>query len=455
VSLNDTTIDIYDVFSVYMTWHWWAGKQLRTSELVLESCYSQSFKISAHHGENQIHMKTWNTGDLAHKMETEAAAAPAAPADDDRVAMDRSRAKSNHGDHDDADHNEFSGMDVEDWLAKQHELAARSQAREGRDALKPAGALQRKQSTPREAVIDSSSSSSVGFLLGDGHHQTRKLSPAPSRPPPQHDPGERKPSLKYSPSRLYEDPLDEEGAGPQRPGEPVLDASIRCIQNTDDFYIAELTGTSQNDGLLVVDGVRTTNPKVKRMLQLSCALAAASLLAVVAGMITTRLVNPAPAAMGIPPSSTNDTDLGAKPQNYSTAGSIQGNLNWTIAEAAIAAESKGLFPTAMFLSPSSREIFFEKFNRTDLNFTGFTVKSGGIQIFDGLDISLLSKMLTDPWIGHVVSQPPALASLPSRQHHNMYHDLNSLSNSLSSCIANSSPDGLFGEFVRRGQGSRC
>ena len=290
------------------------------------------------------------------------------------------------GAHDDADQKEFNGMDVEDWLAKQHEIAERSQAGEGRgrDALKSAaGALHRKQSTPREVT------GSVG-LLGDGY-QT-KLSP--SSRPAQHDLEECNPldsTISDNISGLYEDKMDEEA-----PHGEVLNASIRRIENTNDFYIAELTGTCQNDGLLVVDGVRTTNPKMKRMLQVLCAIAVASVLAVVAGMITTRLVNPAPVAIGMPSSSNESL---ARPVFYVPLG----NLNWTIAEAAIAAENTGQFPTAMFVPPLRRQLFFDRFNRTDVNFTCFTVQSSGIQIFDGLDISLLSKMLTDPWIGHVVS----------------------------------------------------
>jgi hypothetical protein len=285
----------------------------------------------------------------------------------------------------DADHKEFNGMDVEDWLAKQHEIAERSQARdEGGPGSLKSTALKRKQSTPREVI------GSVGLLVDD--YQT-KLSPASSRPA-QHDLEECNPLNSTSSdniSGLYVDQMNEEAP----PGE-VIDASIRRIENTNDFYIAELTGTSQNDGLLIVDGVRTTNPKVKRMLQVSCALAVASVLAVVAGMVTTRLVNPAPAAIGMP-SSSNDSL--ARPVFYNPLG----NLNWTIAEAAIAAENTGQFPTAMFVPPLRRQLFFERFNRTDVNFTCFTVQSSGIQIFNGLDISLLSKMLTDPWIGHVVS----------------------------------------------------
>jgi hypothetical protein len=204
-------------------------------------------------------------------------------------------------------------------------------------------------------------------------------------------------------SGVHEDKMDEEQA---TPGEQVLDASIRHVDITDDFYMAELTGTSRNDGLLLVDGVRTMNPKLKRMLQLFCALTVATLLAVVAGMITTRLVQePAHSAdttIDIPSSSSNDS-VAKKPQQ--TCDSCNpGNLSLTLSEALIITESKGFVPTGMFVSPSSREIATDKFNRTDVNYTCFlAVKSGIIQVINGPDISLISKIITDLWIGHSVS----------------------------------------------------
>lgn len=340
---------------------------------------------------------------------------------------------SNHGDDDDDDQKEFNGMDVEDWLVKQHELADRNQAREGspRDAvIKSAGEVVRKQRTPRE-VVDS-----VGSLLVDDF-QTKTVSPVSSRfaqhdldlgnlnkPPPI--PFSETSSDNMAISGLYEDQMTEK----EVPPEEVIDASIRRIDGTDDYYIAELTVNSKRDGHMVVDGVRTTNPKIKKILQVSFALAVAIVIAVVAGKITTRfLQEPAPPeAIEIPSSSANDTCLGGTwAQNFSTTVGIRSNLNWTIAEAAIASDKAGFCPIALYMSPLLREILFDKFNRSDDNFTVFPISMYGVQLFDGLDVSILSKMITDPWVGHAVSQPPTVSSLLSRQNNMIYHhDFNSL-----------------------------
>jgi hypothetical protein len=122
----------------------------------------------------------------------------------------------------------------------------------------------------------------------------------------------------------------------------------------------------------------------------------ASLFSLAAAMITTLLRSRPATTIGIPSSPKNST---LRPVLYNPLG----NSTLTIAEAAISADNIGSFPVSIFIPLSAREILFDKFNRTDRNYTAFTFGSSDSQIFDGLDISLLSKMLSGPWIGHMVS----------------------------------------------------
>jgi hypothetical protein len=113
-------------------------------------------------------------------------------------------------------------------------------------------------------------------------------------------------------------------------------------------------------------------------------------------MITKRLTNRSEAVITMP-SPPSDDSL-ARPVFYNP----MGNLNLTFAESWTAESIKGNIPLTIFMSSLYSEIVTAKLNRTDVNFTCF-MPTCEAQIFDGLDISLLSKMLTDPWIGHVVS----------------------------------------------------
>ena len=338
---------------------------------------------------------------------------------------------SNDGGHEDDDNKqEFDGMDVEDWLVKHHTLAERSQeARErqndfldGMDVedwlVKHHGSAERGQET-RERQNDFLMVAStapvqrkVGSLVED--HDSVLSGPAQHGLLTECNPLNSMMSSNNNISGLDEDQMDEEQAAPWE--EVVMNACIRRVETSDRFYIAEVTGTTQNDGLLLVNGVRTMDPKMKKMLQFLCALALASLLAVVAGMITTHLVRePALPAdtIGIPLSSSNNS-LGEgekKPVYYIPAETYNysGDLSLTLSEAIVDAESDGFFPTAMFASTSLREGVLDSLDRTDANYTVFWVaKTGILQIFNKHDISLLSKMLSsDSWNGHVVSSMQA------------------------------------------------
>jgi hypothetical protein len=182
-------------------------------------------------------------------------------------------------------------------------------------------------------------------------------------------------------------------------GEPRVDNEADIVTLDADAVDVALTAElsrDHNDDVLVIEGVKTVDPRVRQCCILLGVLVVASLFSMAAAMITTHLRSRPTTEIGIPSSPQNST---VRPVVYNPLA----NSTLTIAEAAISADNKGFFPQALFVPPSAWEIFFDKFNRTDRNYTSFTFSSSHTQIFDGLDISLLSKLLTDPWIGHMVS----------------------------------------------------
>jgi hypothetical protein len=185
------------------------------------------------------------------------------------------------------------------------------------------------------------------------------------------------------------------------PPEGTRDRNVIEIQDDDDILIAELATPPH----LVIEGVKQASPWPRRFLQLVGTLLASSLIAVAAGTIATKLVTADNGTKYSPSGGQNETRVtknigitNATDHNYD-----RGNTNWTIAAAMeYEAENEGAFSSLRpFIDKSTTQIFFAELNRTDTLFTLFSLGNEA-KLFEGIDMSVISKMVSPLWNGHTV-----------------------------------------------------
>jgi hypothetical protein len=162
------------------------------------------------------------------------------------------------------------------------------------------------------------------------------------------------------------------------------------------IFMAELAGTGEDDNVLVIEGVKTNDPSISRRICLLVGvLVVASVLAVVTGTITTRILA---------------SDRGGKStvsSNHTTSfppqipKSVSVNSNHTIGDYL----KEGTDSVDIFLAAGSQEIFQSMLNRTDTTFTLFSAADGAPLGF-GSDFSVISKLVLPLWVGHLVSIRP-------------------------------------------------
>jgi hypothetical protein len=197
------------------------------------------------------------------------------------------------------------------------------------------------------------------------------------------------------------DDVERQDGGPALEG--TLDANST---NAVDVAVDAVLSRDPRDDLLVIEGVKTMDPRVRHFCILLGVLVVASLVSVAAAMITTRLRSRPAASPGSPLSNeTLDPSFHPNDQNATMVPTITfsplGNLSITMADKFIMDEATGLVTLNPFLSPLLKERFLASANRTDANFTVFTVKPGA-KLLAGLSMAVLSKMVTPLWLGHVV-----------------------------------------------------
>jgi hypothetical protein len=172
------------------------------------------------------------------------------------------------------------------------------------------------------------------------------------------------------------------------------------------FFVAELS----RPPYLVIEGVKHPNPWPLRIFQIVSIIVVSSLVAAAAAMITLRLVPTTPSwGSNIPTSLNNNTarrPYGNVTDTSKDTGDVaeyDGNMNWTITDAlTYEIENEGAYSSqGPFFVKSVVPIFFADLNRTDTQFTLFSIAAEA-KIFEGLDISTLIKMALPLWNGHSV-----------------------------------------------------
>jgi hypothetical protein len=172
-----------------------------------------------------------------------------------------------------------------------------------------------------------------------------------------------------------------------------------------EIFMAELAGgtpggdndDNANNDVLVIEGVKTSDPSVSRRLCLFVGvLFLASAIAVAAGMITTRILGSNDRANNSTVLSNQTLD---RPPRVVPTVVVSGNFNQTIGGNL----SEGSDSVDIFFAGGSRDIFQTMLNRTDTTLTMIGVVRGAALFFPGTDISIISKLVLPLWAGHVVS----------------------------------------------------
>ena len=179
---------------------------------------------------------------------------------------------------------------------------------------------------------------------------------------------------------------NEETSSPDdhNPSECNRQRDVVNAEHHDDVFVAELWRPPPD---LVIEGVKQVNPWPGRICQIIGIVVGFSLLAVSAGMITSRLRS------NDRTSSRNQTLV---PPQVPKAVSV--NINKTIGDAL----SEGSDSVDIYFTAGSQDIFQTMLNRTDTTFTLFSAAYGAPNIF-GSDFSVISKMVLPLWVGHLVS----------------------------------------------------
>ena len=295
------------------------------------------------------------------------------------------------------DDDEHFDTEIEDWLAKRNELDERNRGREDAEILRPVLLKEGTHENVDEATTAELDVPAPSFTTA---HPRMVESTTHDHNPFQ---GQRQ---RYGTVNEEDEAL---------PVELWDDASARVFDDADpelNWCLAELS--TPNNELLIIEGVRTADPRLRRAFIALGAIFFTSLVALTAGMVTTRLLalsesdrqTPPPSNQSVYPLSPNQHD-----DTFPRTVSPLSNPNWTITEFLSFEETNGV-SVGTFLSPGRRQMLFSMANRTDTNYTAFAVLNGA-KLFEGLGQALLSKAVLPLWTGHVVSTKHDVTKHPS------------------------------------------
>ena len=191
----------------------------------------------------------------------------------------------------------------------------------------------------------------------------------------------------------------------------VLDADICHFAETrmsEDIFHAELA----NGDEIIIEGVKTINRMCRLISILAGCIVLASVIAVGAAMIASRL-------LAVPPPS-------AAP--YNDSGLVNGNETTMNATGALPSNeylnsNEAGNTLSSFVGTDSGKVILQMLNRTDTNFTHFGISSDAA-ILEGTDLMLITKMITPLWNGHAVSVNCNFAMMDSnRVDHQIFSSL--------------------------------
>ena len=296
----------------------------------------------------------------------------------------------------------LDGMEMEDWLAKNLEKAERSRIASEDETQN----VEEWQDV--DPKMDVSTNVEDWLLKHHEHAERSRLPRAPETKQGKETdkigpPSNRStfPRISTTTAAEYKDDDDDDD------DQQMFDASVSRADAIDAILTAELAPTrSPRDDQLLVEGVKTTDPKRRRFV-LGCVVVC-SVVAVIAIVITVYFTSQASSA----PSSSTQTSFTPPLVNRNVTGAPTfapptmaptrppegGNLNWTIADFLESGETQGPNVGNTLAGPQ----FLAITNRTDINFTRFAYDKN-TSITNAVSLTLITKFFMPLWNGHVVS----------------------------------------------------
>jgi hypothetical protein len=278
------------------------------------------------------------------------------------------------------DDRSLDGMEVEDWLIKQHHQQAKISDSSPQEALKrpkeedvPAGSLRERLNGKKQGDEIKLQEEEKPLKVGD-------VGTVVDLPPPT--------------TEIFTSETEEHSL---RGGTAILNAEVTTLASYLDVFVAEMI-PHQDNQVLVIEGVKAIGSRRRRVFLCLGGLLVVSLVAVAAARMIT----------GIPTSSRSSALSGDAGENVvsntTTLGSPTrmsggGNLSLTLGDA-VSSSPGGILS---FAAANGAIDIFQKFiSRTDKNFTYFS-SSKMAKILGGISMSFIQKSLSREWSGHVVS----------------------------------------------------
>jgi hypothetical protein len=271
----------------------------------------------------------------------------------------------------------FDDVDIEDWLVKHLEKAGRYQEHYAQNERTPSP-VSASQGPSSDACPNQAQPKDGASLKVD--HQQQTL------PPTVYDDSTDGPTLARN-----EDLSVAEDSVRDVP----LYASIRLAEN--EYFMAELTVTP--DDQIVVDGVKTIDPRTRRICLFLGFLFFLSLVAMGAAMLTAWVTSSSSGNADGQESRSSNQTLDPTLSEENEVSYLF--LNQTIADYEVKEGRAG----QSLASAKVGELLLSIISRTDVNFTYFIGVDTGTTttLLAGVPAALISKMIAPLWSGHVVS----------------------------------------------------
>jgi type II secretory pathway pseudopilin PulG len=295
----------------------------------------------------------------------------------DDVEAQLSHQASGHAptiEHDDDDDCSFDGMEVEDWLIKQQ-----AKKTDGWDQE----ALKRSEANATDECLRSITSSNGGKRSkGISPQEEQKMTSMASDktectiaelPPP-------------SGTLTRTETLDPT---------VILDAEANTLASYENFVVAEVSPHS--DQVLVVEGVKTMDPRRRRIFTLLGTLVVAAFLAIAAGLIT-NVFTSSSSSLTLAAGGAENMTTAAVPNTITSRG---GNLSVTIGDVWASFSPGGI--ENFIVVNGALDVFQKLVSQTDKTFTFFSA-SKQADVMGGIGVALITKGLSRMYNGHVVSK---------------------------------------------------
>ena len=278
----------------------------------------------------------------------------------------------NDDDDDDDDHS-FDGMDIEDWLIKQQQQV--NYAPDG--CCRQHGLYTQEATVPCESFVGDPLATEATVpceIFVDDPLAT-----------------EWKGSTSNSGTLTDTETLDPTA---------IIDAEANPLSSYANFFVVEVSPTN-NHGILVIEGVKTMDPKKRKILMIMGIFVLAAVMATGAGFITAQFTSSS--AQEVFSSPRGGDENTTKTLISTPIKSGGGNLSLTLGDVWSIFSPAGGGIENFVVENGALHLFKKLLSRTDKNFTLLSIDKKAMAL-GGLDISIIAKGLSSMYNGHVVSK---------------------------------------------------